>query len=159
MYDLGNVYDAEHQFLEAMRTMEKQSSSDNVKSLLQQHIRQTEQQIQNLEQVYQTMGQQPKRVKCEGADGLVSEAQKVMKETSGNPALMDAAMAGAWARVEHYEIASYRGLIDGARTMGNNQAVRLLEENLNQEEQTAQKVEQNVPQLLKQAMSAGQRGA
>jgi len=159
IHELGDIYDAEHQFLEAQQQMIGKANSNTVKMLLQEHIQQTEQQIQNLEQVYQAMGQQPKRVKCQGAAGIVSEGQKLLQEVSGNPQLIDLAIAGAQSKVEHYEVASYRGLIEGARQMGQNEVVQLLQQNLQQEEQTAQRVEQSTPQLIQQAMSSQQRGA
>ena len=158
IHDLGDIYDAEHRFLEAQQQMVQQAKNPTVKTLLQEHITQTEQQIQNLEQVYSTLGEKPKRIKCDAATGLVSEGQKLMKETSGNPALLDVAMTGAQAKVEHYEVACYRGLIEGARIMGQDQVLQLLQQNLQQEEQTAKRVEQSIPQLLQQAMSSQERG-
>jgi ferritin-like metal-binding protein YciE len=67
-------------------------------------------------------------------------------------------IAGACAKVEHYEIASYRGLIEGAKLMNNSQVLALLQQNLQQEEQTAMKIEQNTPVLLNQALAANQMG-
>lgn len=158
-HELGDIYDAEHQFLEAQQEMIKQANNSTVKTMLQEHIQQTEQQISNLEQVFQAMGQQPKRIKCQAAAGLVSEGQKLLKEVSGNPALVDLAIAGAQAKVEHYEVACYRGLITGAEETGQTEIVQLLRQNLQQEEQTAQRVEQSTPQLVQAAMSSNQRGA
>jgi ferritin-like metal-binding protein YciE len=158
IHELGDIYDAEHRFLEAQQQMLTQASNSTVKTLLQEHIQQTEQQIQNLEQIYTTLGEKPKRVKCDAAAGLVSEGQKTMKEASGNPAILDCVIAGAQAKVEHYEVASYRGLIEGARIMGQDQVLQLLQQNLQQEEQTAQRVEKSTPQLLQQAMSSNEMG-
>jgi ferritin-like metal-binding protein YciE len=158
IHELGDIYDAEHRFLEAQQEMLSQANNPTVKTMLQEHIEQTEQQIKNLEQAYSTLGEKPKRVKCDAAAGLVSEGQKTMKEAAGNPAILDCVIAGAAAKVEHYEIASYRGLIEGARIMGQDQVLQLLQQNLQQEEQTAKRVEQNVPQLLQQAMSANEMG-
>ncbi len=158
MHELGDIYDAEHRFLEAQQEMLKQAKNTTVKTLLEEHITQTEQQIQNLEQVYSALDQRPKRMKCDAAAGLVSEGQKMMKEASGNPAILDCVIAGSQVKVEHYEVASYRGLIQGAELMGQDEILQLLQQNLQQEEQTAQRVEQSVPKLLKQAMSAQERG-
>lgn len=158
IHELGDIYDAEHRFLEAQQEMLSQANNSTVKTMLQEHIEQTEQQIKNLEQAYSVLGEKPKRVKCDAAAGLVSEGQKTMKEAAGNPAILDCVIAGAAAKVEHYEVASYRGLIEGARIMGQDQVLQLLQKNLQQEEQTAKRVEQNVPQLLQQAMSANERG-
>lgn len=158
IHDLGDIYDAEHRFLEAQQEMLQQANNPTVKTLLQEHIGQTQQQIKNLEQAYSILGEKPKRVKCDAAAGLVSEGQKGMKEASSNPAVLDCVIAGAAAKVEHYEVASYRGLIEGARIMGQDQVLQLLQQNLQQEEQTAQRVEQSTPQLLQQAMSAKEMG-
>lgn len=159
LHEVCDIYDAEHQFLEAQQQMIQKANDGQVKSMLQEHIQQTEQQIRNLEQVFQSLGQQPKREKCAAAAGLVSEGQKLLKEVEGNRQLIDLAIAGSQSKVEHYEIASYRGLITGAQQMGQQEIVTLLQQNLQQEEQTAQKVEQSTPQLVQQAMSSKQRGA
>jgi ferritin-like metal-binding protein YciE len=159
LHEVGDIYDAEHQFLEAMQQMQGQAQSNEVKSLLKQHIGETEQQITNLEQVFQALGEKPKREKCAGAAGLVSEAQKLLKEVKDNPQLIDLAIAGSQSKSEHYEISAYRGLITAAEEMGQGEIVKLLQKNLQQEEQTAQKVEQSTPKLLQQAMKAQERGA
>jgi len=158
IHELGDIYDAEHRFLEAQQMMIGQASDTKLKSMIQDHIQQTQRQISNLEQVYQLMGQQPKRVACEAAIGLVKEGQKTMEE-AGSDTIRDTLITGAQAKVEHYEIASYRGLVMGAQLMGNNEALQLLQQNLQQEEQTAQMVEQSAPMLLQKAMSAHQRSA
>lgn len=153
MHGLGDIYDAEHQFLEAMEQMLPEANSDTVKLMLQQHIAETEQQINTLEQVYNALGEKAKRVSCQGAAGIVTENQKTLKEVSGNPTLADLAIASGSAKVEHYEIASYRSLITGAQQMGQNQIAHMLQQNLQQEEQTALKLEQNAPTLFQKAMS------
>jgi ferritin-like metal-binding protein YciE len=116
--------------------------------MIREHITQTEAQIKNLEEVYSTIGAKAKRVKCDAAAGLVTEGQKGMKETATQPHLRDCMIAGAAAKVEHYEIASYRGLVTLCQELGQDSALGLLKENLKQEERTAQLVEQHVPELL-----------
>lgn len=157
VHELGDTYDAEHQFLDGMREMSEQVGGD-IKGMLEEHIRETEEQIQNLERVYEALGQKAKRVKCDGAVGLVTEARKLLKETSGNPALQELAAASAWEKGEHYEMVSYRGLIASAEQMGNKDVVKLLQQNLKQEEKVAQRLEKSEPKLLKQAMGAEEQG-
>lgn len=157
VHDLADIYDAEHRFLEAQRQMMMQASSPQLKTMIQEHIGQTQQQIGNLEQIYAQLGTNPTRVKCDAAAGLVIEGQKGMQESQGNPAVCDCMIAGSAAKVEHYEVASYRGLITAADGMGQTQIASLLRQNLQQEEQTAHKVEQSVPTLLQQAMVAQER--
>lgn len=152
MHELGDIYDAEHQFLKGQEEMLTNATDPNLQQMIQQHMQQTQQQILNLEQAFNVLGQQPQRVMCDGAKGIVSEGQKIMKETAGVPSIRDCAIAGAAARVEHYEIAAYRELVTAASMMGQQQLVSLLQENLQQEESTAALVEQSTPMLLQTAM-------
>jgi ferritin-like metal-binding protein YciE len=152
-HELSDIYDAEHRFLEAQQQMLQEASHEELKGMIQEHIDQTRQQIQNLEQVYSQVGQQPERQTCEAAQGLVSEGQEVMQEAGSGP-IRDTLIAGSQAKVEHYEIASYQGLVAGAQQMGQQEAVNLLQQNLQQEEQTARKIEQSTPQLLQRAAQA-----
>ena len=154
MHVLGDIYDAEHRFLEAQQTMLPNADSEVVKTNLETHIKETKEQIENLEQVFKILGQTAKRVSCDGAVGIVKEGDNLLKETKDVPALADLAITGGCSKVEHYEIASYRGLIAGAEAMGQTDIVRLLSENLKQEENTAQKLEQSMPALLQQAMQS-----
>jgi len=154
VHDLGDIYDAEHRFLEAQQEMLQHAHAQSVQMLLTEHIAQTQQQIENINQIYKLMGMTPARVKCDAANGLVIEGQKGLKETASSPLIRDVMIANAASKVEHYEIASYRGLIEGAKLMGNQQVLALLQQNLQQEEQTAMKIEQSTPMLLNQAMSA-----
>ncbi len=156
-HELGDIYDAEQQFLKGMQQMQQQATEPQLQQMLQQHITETEQQVKNLEQVFGQLGQQPQTEPCQAARGLLAEAQKTMKEAGTNE-IRDCLIAGAAAKNEHYEIASYRGLLVGAKQMGQQQIVQLLQQNLQQEEQTAQKIEQSAPQLLQKAMQA-EKGA
>jgi ferritin-like metal-binding protein YciE len=150
-HELGDAYDAEHRLMEAMQQMSQMASDTKLKGMIEQHINETQRQIQMLEQVYQTLGQQPKRVPCDAAMGIVKEGQKTVQEAQGD-AIRDCVIAGALAKGEHYEMAGYRGLVMGAQQMGNQEVQRMLQQILEQEEKTAQMLEQSTPQLLQAAM-------
>ena len=152
IHELGDIYDAEHQFLKGQEEMLKSATDQALKEMITNHISQTQQQIRNIEGVYRALGSEPERVMCDGAKGIVSEGQKIMKETAADNQLRDCAIAGAASKVEHYEIATYRGLIMGAELMGQQEVVSLLQQNLEQEESTARLIEQSAPQLLQKAM-------
>ncbi len=158
-HGLGDIYDAEHRFLEAQQTMLESANSSAVQAMLEKHIAETEQQIVNLTRVHEVLGLTAERVTCDGAAGIVSEGNKLLKETMDVPALADLAINGSCSKVEHYEIASYRGLITGAEAMGQAEVVRLLTENLQQEEKTAQTLESSMPALLRQAMQTTSKTA
>lgn len=159
MHGLGDIYDAEHRFLDAQEKMLESADSETVQSNLKTHIAETEQQIVNLTQVYEILGVSPQRVSCDGAAGIVKEGDKLLSETKDVPALADLAITGGCSKVEHYEIAAYRGLIASAQAMGQTDIAQLLTINLEQEENTAQKLEASMPELLQKATTTATTAA
>jgi len=153
LHELGDIYDAENRFLKAQQEMLKAATDATLKEGIEKHIAESEQQVANLEQVFELLGEKAKGEPCDAAKGIVTEGQKNLKE-AGTDEIRDCLIGSSLTKVEHYEIVSYTGLIVGAEAMGNKEAVILLQKNLRQEEQTAQKLEKNAPKLLKQAMQA-----
>ncbi len=148
---LSVLYDAENRLLEALQQMLEQASDGELRTSFEVHIGETQQQIQNLEQVFNQVGQEPQRVTCEAAQGLVSDAQKSLQEAQSEP-LRDTLIADAQAKVENFEIACYEALIVGAQQMGQDEAVDLLQRNLEWEQKTALDLKQKAPQLVQKAM-------
>ena len=151
VHALSVTYDAENQLLEALQQMLEQASDGELRHSFEVHIGETQQQIQNLEQIFNQLGQEPQRETCEAAQGLVSDAQKSLQEAQSEP-LRDTLIADAQAKVEHFEIASYQALIIGAQQMGQDEAVELLRRNLQWEQKTALDINQKAPQLVRKAM-------
>jgi ferritin-like metal-binding protein YciE len=158
VHDLADIYDAEHRFLEAQGRLLQEAYAPQLKALIQDHMAQTEQQIGNIEQIYRQLGASPQRTTCAAAAGLVSEGEQGLADSAGSPTVRDCVIGSALSKVEHYEVAAYRGLLTAAECMGQLQIATLLRQNLEQEEQTATLVEQSTPMLLEQAMLAQQRG-
>jgi ferritin-like metal-binding protein YciE len=144
VHSLSEIYDAEHQFVEGQQEMAQQASDQDLRSAIEEHIGQTEQHARNLEGIFEQLDQQPQRATNEVAQGLVSEAQQVMQETQDEN-LRDCAINAAVIKVEHSEMGSYRGLISAAQQMGQDEIIDLLQQNLREEEQTAQTAEQSPP--------------
>jgi ferritin-like metal-binding protein YciE len=151
VHNLSEIYDAEHQFVEGQQEMAQQATDQDLKSAIKEHIGQTEQHARNLEGVFAQLDQQPQRATNEVAQGLVSSAQQLMEETQDEN-LRDCAINAAVIKVEHFEMGSYRGLVTAAQQMGQDEIVDLLQQNLREEEQTAQTAEQSAPQLLQKVM-------
>jgi ferritin-like metal-binding protein YciE len=149
MHELGDIYDAEHRILQILPTLASESKDPQATQAYRTHEQQTRQQIQNLEQCYQILGQQPQRVPCTAIHGLKQEHDSFLKD---NPtgAILTMFDLGAAFKTEHYEIASYLSLIDAARAMNQRQIVGLLQQNLQQEEWMAQQVSQISRQLDQQ---------
>ena len=149
-HELMDMYDAEHQFLEAMGKMRENAGDPKLQTMLEEHMQQTEEQITRLEQVFEEAGKPAERQECMGAKGLIEEASKVMRETEAGP-LRDATIAAAATKAEHYEMVGYADLIDGAEQLKMRKAVKLLTENREEEVSTARKLERLAPKLGKAA--------
>ncbi len=150
LHELSEIYDAEHRFVEGQQEMAQSATDGKLESAIREHLEQTRLHARNLEEVFEKLGQEPRRETNEVAQGLVSEAQAGIQEAQGD-ALRDCVIDTAVIKVEHFEMGSYRGLITGARLMGQDEIVDLLKQNLRQEEETAQIVEQSAQELLKKA--------
>ncbi len=156
-HELGDMYDAEQRIVQILPQLANECNNGQVKSAFQHHEQETRQQIKNIEQCFQAIGASPQQVTCTAISGLKQEHDTFLKEQPSKDILTMFDL-GAAAKTEHYEIAAYRGLIEKASLMGQKECVRLLQENLNQEEDMAQKVEQISRQFGKQAsqQQAGQ---
>jgi ferritin-like metal-binding protein YciE len=154
LHELADVYDAEQQLTKALPEMIEAAKNAPLKQGLQQHLKETQAQVKNLEQVFKSVGGAPEKVTCKGMAGIIGENKSTLKDIK-EPALSDHAIVGGSLKVEHYEIASYRCLISQAQLMGHNEAAKLLQENLQQEETTAQKLEQMDKQLGQEVVSRG----
>jgi ferritin-like metal-binding protein YciE len=149
VHELADLYDAEHQFLEAQRMMHSKATDIKLKTMIEEHIAESEQQVTNLEKVFGIVGEPPKRQHCDGAEGIVSEGEKAIAE-AGSPEMRDSIIAGGATKAEHYEMVSYADLIEAATLLKLRQAVPLLEKNREQEVRTARRLERASPRLLKQ---------
>jgi ferritin-like metal-binding protein YciE len=157
LHELSKTYDAELKFVEGQQKMAHEASDGKLESSIREHIEQTRLHSRNLENVFGKLGQESRRETNLVAEGLVDEARKGLQETQGD-ALRDCLINAAIIKVEHFEIGSYRGLLVGARNMGQNDIVDLLEQNLRQEEETAQVAEQSAPELLQKASQGEDQG-
>jgi ferritin-like metal-binding protein YciE len=104
---------------------------------LQDHLAVTQNQVTRLEQVFESIGEKAQAKKCEAMDGLIKEADDIMKGTKPG-VVRDAGIISAGQKVEHYEIASYGTLASFAKTLGEDEAVSLLEETLAEEKDADQ---------------------
>lgn len=148
-FELSGMYDAEQRIMQMLPRMANECSNTEVKNALEYHEQQTRQQINNLEQCFQILGTQPARVTCQTIEGLKQEHDSFVKQNPQQNILTMFDLGGA-AKTEHFEIASYRGLLEKANLMGQKDCARLLQENLSQEEAMAQKVEQISRQIGQQ---------
>jgi ferritin-like metal-binding protein YciE len=133
---LKDIYYAEQQLLKALNDMKSACTTEELEDAFANHHKQTERQVKRLDKVFQLIDEKPEGKKCEAMDGLIKEAKTIINETKEGTMTRDAALIIAAKKVEHYEIASYGGLVALALTLGKNRVANLLDKTLQEEEQT-----------------------
>ena len=133
---LKDIYYAEQQLLKALNDMKAACTTEELEDAFEKHHKQTERQVKRLDKVFQLLNEKPEGKKCEAMDGLVKEAKTIISETPEGTMTRDAALIIAAQKVEHYEIATYGGLVALALTLGRNRAASLLDKTLQEEEET-----------------------
>lgn len=137
---LKDIYYAEQQLLKALNDMKAAATTEELEDAFEEHHKQTERQVKRLDKVFQLLGEKPEGKKCEAMDGLIKEAKTIINETKEGTMTRDAALIIAAQKVEHYEIASYGGLVALALTLGKHRAAGLLDKTLKEEEDTDHKL-------------------
>ena len=132
--EIEDLYDAEQQILKALPKMIEASSSPELQRALNEHLTVTQNQVTRLEQIFQELGEKPRKKPCKGMAGIIAEGAEVLDEDLED-ATMDAGIIGAAQKVEHYEIASYGTARTLAQTLGSEEIARLLEETLDEEKE------------------------
>jgi ferritin-like metal-binding protein YciE len=139
LHTLQDIYYAENQILKALPDMIKKASDPLVKRGFETHLAETEQQVARLEQAFEAIDQSPRGVTCPAIDGILEEAEEIAGEVA-DKRVLDAALIAAAQAVEHYEITRYGTLVAWAKELGHNDVVRLLQQNLQEEEATDMKL-------------------
>ena len=129
--ELRDAYDGEKRLTKALPKMAKAAESDELRAAFTNHLRETERQIQRLEQVFRTVGEPVRGKKCDGLMGIIEEGKSAMEELEGS--VLDAALIAGAQRAEHYEIAAYGTLAYFAELLGNQRAKDLLGQTLDEE--------------------------
>jgi len=132
---LKDIYYAEKQILKALPKMAKAAHSDQLRAAFEKHHGETEGQVERLERVFELIDKPARGKTCEAIQGLLDEGKEIMEEYKGTEAL-DAGLAAAAQAVEHYEIARYGTLKQWALQLGIKDAVRLLDQTLQEEKKT-----------------------
>jgi ferritin-like metal-binding protein YciE len=144
--ELKDIYSAETQLVKALPKMAKAAASEELRSGFEEHLEQTKGHVSRLEQIFQALSEKPTGKKCMGMEGLIKEGGEAAGEDYEDDA-KDAALIGAAQRVEHYEIAAYGTVRAMAEQLGENQAVDLLSQTLQEEKDTDVKLSNLADQI------------
>ena len=137
--ELRDTYDAEKQLIKALPKMAKAATSAELRSAFETHLEETRGHVERLEQVFGSLEEKVKGKHCEGIAGIIEEGKSIMEEDF-DEAAMDACLIAAGQRAEHYEMAAYGTLVAWARAMGHTEAADLLQETLDEEKATDEKL-------------------
>jgi len=135
---LKDIYWAEKHLTKALPKMQKAATTTQLQEAIENHLGQTMEQVTRLEQVFELIGEKASAKKCEAMEGLTKEADSIVEETEEGTMTRDAAIILAAQKVEHYEIATYGGLVSFARTLGYDEAADILQSTLDEEKETDQ---------------------
>src|ERR1700742_4625290 len=132
---LKDIYFAEKKIMNALPKMAKAAQSDELRAAFEKHLEETEGQVERLETVFEEIEAKPQGKTCDAIMGILDEGKEIMSEYKGAPAL-DAGLLAAAQAVEHYEMSRYGTLKTWAQELGLSDAVRLLEQTLDEEKKT-----------------------
>ena len=139
--ELKDLYSAESQLVKALPKIAKAATSEDLRAGFEAHLNQTKEHVARLEKIFKALGESPKGKKCKGMEGLIKEGAEMIAEDPA-PEELDAGLISAAQRVEHYEIAGYGCVSTYAKLLGEDQAVSLLRQTLEEEKETDEKLTQ-----------------
>lgn len=132
--ELRDIYWAEKHLVKNLPKMAKAATSDDLRSALEEHLNETENQVDRLEQVFQLIDKRAVGKRCEAMDGLVEEGKDIIEDTETGTLTRDAGLISAAQKIEHYEMASYGTLKTLANVLElDNEVINLLNQTLEEE--------------------------
>jgi len=139
LHELKDLLSAEKQLVKALPKMAKGAASEALREAFEDHLEQTKEHVERLESIFENLGKAARAEHCKAMEGLVEEGADLLEE-DGEDMVKDAALIGAAQKVEHYEIASYGTARTFAELLGNDKAVQLLQQTLDEEKETDAKL-------------------
>lgn len=133
--ELRDVYNAENQLLKALPKMAKSASSEELKQAFEDHLQETNEHVERLEEIFKGLDEKAKGKTCHAMKGLIEEGSEILEE-EGEESVLDAGIIAAAQKVEHYEIATYGTLRTWANLLGEDDAAELLQQTLDEEGDT-----------------------
>ena len=130
---LEDLYWAEKKLVKTLPKMQKAATSDKLKDAFGNHLTETENHVTRLEQVFGIIGEKVDAAKCPAMAGIVDEGEEIIDETEKGTAQRDVGLIFAGQKAEHYEIASYGGMVSLAKTLGYDDAAEILSQTLQEE--------------------------
>ena len=154
--ELQDLYSAERMILKALPKMVEKATNASLRDAFEQHRIQTEGHVRRLDQIFDQLKDTDidrEDKKCKGMEGILKESEDLLKEEA-EPEVHDAGMIAAAQRAEHYEIAAYGTVRTYASLLGNQSWAQLLQQTLDEEKQTDQKLNDLAERINLEAKAA-----
>jgi ferritin-like metal-binding protein YciE len=129
---LKDIYYAEKQSVRALKKSAKAARASELKEAFENHAEESAHQVERLTQVFEIVGKPARSKTCEAMQGITAEMEEDLDDF-GSTEAADAVLIGCAQAVEHYEIARYGTLKAWAGKLGLSDAVKLLDETLEEE--------------------------
>lgn len=137
---IKDIYWAENHLVKSLPKMQKSATSSELKTAIGNHLEETKVHVTRLEEVFELLGEKAQAKKCDAMEGLSKEGEGIVESTEVGTATRDVGIIMASQKVEHYEIASYGGIIQLAVTLGLNDVADVLTKTLDEEKAADQKL-------------------
>ncbi len=141
VYELSTVHAAEQSIQQQLAQMEQSCQNPQVKQMFSQHVQNIQGQISRVQECFRLIGAQPMNVNCYAVDCMQQDMQQFIQQGPSQD-MIDMFCLGAAFKIEQFEVAAYTGLVEKARMMGETQVASVLEDNLREETDTANRVRQ-----------------
>src|SRR6201992_1968769 len=152
--EIKDIYWAEKKLVQTLPKMARAATSEDLRNAFTEHLAQTKEHVTRLEQVFELLGHKPQAKKCDAMEGITEEGASVIEDTEDGTSTRDVALIMAGQKAEHYEIATYGGLAQIARTLGHDGVAKILETTLQEEKETDQALTQLAEANVNQDASA-----
>ena len=133
--ELKDIYWAEKHLVKTLPKMQKAATSEELKNAIGDHLEATKEHVSRLENIFEILGHKPQAKKCDAMEGLTKEGESIIEDTEDGTATRDVGIIMAAQKVEHYEIATYGGLAQLAKTIGNDEVAEILVTTLSEEKE------------------------
>ena len=138
--ELKDIYWAEKHLVTTLPKMAKAATSETLRAAFTDHLEETKGHVTRLESVFKSLDEKAAAKKCDAMDGIIKEGESIVEDTEEGTATRDVGLVLAGQKVEHYEISTYGGLAQLARTLGEDEAAELLEATLAEEKSADEKL-------------------
>jgi ferritin-like metal-binding protein YciE len=132
---LKDIYWAEKKLVKTLPKLEEAATTEQLKNAFRNHLEQTREHVRRVESVFDMINEEADSTKCPAMAGIVDEGSDIIDETEENTAQRDVGLIFAGQKAEHYEIATYGGLITLAKVLGYNDVASTLHQTLEEEKE------------------------